>query len=122
MTAKELYDIILEQASDEPSSQNLRQLHELIALTAAEGSRAHGGTFGNLFSQVDNVKKKYGVKPHQRWAIQQARRHSNGGDMLTKEDWLYDLRAVTIFIGMVFHEDVPGNLLQLLPANLKPQP
>ena len=122
MTAKELYDIILELASDEPSPQNLRQLHELIALTAAEGSRAHGGTFGNLFSQVDFVCKKYGVKPQQRWAIQQARRHSNGGDILTKEDWLYDLRSVTIFIGMVFHEDVPGNLLQLLPANLKPQP
>lgn len=122
MTAKELYDIIQELAHGDPSPQNLRQLHELIALTAAEGSRSHGGTFGNLFSQVDFVCKKYGMKPQQRWAIQQARRHSNGGDVLTKEDWLYDLRAVTIFIGMVFHEDVPGNLLQLLPANLKPQP
>ena len=122
MTAKELYDIIQELAGGEPSPQNLRQLHELIALTAAEGSRSHGGTFGNLFSQVDFVCKKYGMKPQQRWAIQQARRHSNGVDMLTKEEWLYDLRAVTVFIGMVFHEDVPGNLLQLLPANLQPQP
>ena len=62
MTAKELYDIIQELAGGEPSVQNLRQMHELIALASAEGSRSQGGTFGNLFSQVDFVCQHLGVK------------------------------------------------------------
>ena len=69
MTAKELYDIIQELAIGEPSSQNLRQLHEVLSLTAAEGCRSQGGTFGNLFSQIDFVCKHNGLKSHQKWAI-----------------------------------------------------
>ena len=122
MNAKELYDICLTLAQEEPKQATIRQLHEIIKLCAAEGCRAQGGTFGNLFSQVDYVCKHGGMKSQQRWAIQQARRHSNGGETLTKEEWLYDLRAVTLFINMVFQEDVPGSLLQLLPVNLQPRP
>ena len=120
MTAKELYDIIQELAGSEPSVQNLRQLHELIALTAAEGSRTQGGTFGNLFSQVDFVCQYLGLKASQKRAIQTARRHANGDATLTHGEWLYDLRAVTMLVGAVFHEDVPGALLQVLPVNLAP--
>ena len=120
MTAKELYDIIQELAGGEPSAPNLRQMHELIALTAAEGSRSQGGTFGNLFSQVDFVCQHLGLKAPQKRAIQTARRHANGHTTLTHEEWLYDLRAVTILISTVFHEDVPSTLLQLLPVNLAP--
>ena len=122
MNAKELYDICLTLAQEEPKQATIRQLHEIIKLCAAEGCRTQGGTFGNLFSQVDFVCKQCGMKSQQRWAIQQARRHSNGEEKLTKEEWLYDLRAITLFINMVFHEDVPGSLLQLLPANLQPRP
>jgi hypothetical protein len=120
MTAKELYDIIQELAGGEPSVQNLRQMHELIALASAEGSRSQGGTFGNLFSQVDFVCQHLGLKAPQKRAIQTARRHANGRATLTHEEWLYDLRAVTLLISAVFHEDVPGELLQLLPVNLAP--
>ena len=122
MNAKELYDICLTLAQEEPKQATIRQLHEIIKLCAAEGCRTQGGTFGNLFSQVDFVCKQCGMKSQQRWAIQQARRHSNGEEKLTKEEWLYDLRAITLFINMVFHEDVPGSLLQLLPVNLQPRP
>ena len=127
MTAKELYDIIQELAIDEPSTQNLRQLHEVLSLTAAEGCRSQGGTFGNLFSQIDFVCKHNGLKSHQKWAIQQARRRSahalsNAISPYSLDDWHYDLRAVTLLISAVFHEDVPGSLLQLLPVNLQPQP
>ena len=122
MNAKELYDICLTLAQEEPKQATIRQLHEIIKLCAAEGCRTQGGTFGNLFSQVDFVCKQCGMKSQQRWAIQQARRHSNGEEKLTKEEWLYDLRAITLFINMVFHEDVPGSLLQLLPANLQSRP
>ena len=122
MNAKELYDILLGLAAGEPSTANLRQLHEVIKLCAAEGCRSQGGTFGNLFSQIDFVCKHYGLKAQQKWAIQQARRHSNGRETLSRDEWYYDLRAVTLLISSIFHEDVPGELLQLLPVNLQPQP
>lgn len=122
MNAKELYDILQVLAAGEPSTANLRQLHEVIKLCAAEGCRSQGGTFGNLFSQIDFVCKHFGLKAQQRWAIQQARRHSNGSESLSCDEWYYDLRAVTLLISTIFHEDVPGNLLQLLPVNLQPQP
>lgn len=122
MNAKELYDILQELAAGEPSTANLRQLHEVIKLCAAEGCRSQGGTFGNLFSQIDYVCKHYGLKAQQKWAIQQARRHSNGNETLSLDEWHYDLRAVTLLISTIFHEDVPGSLLQLLPVNLQPQP
>ena len=121
MTAKELYDIIQELATGEPSVSNLRQLHEVISLAAAEGCRSQGGTFGNIFSQVDFACKHYGLKSAQKWAIQQARRHTNGRETLSREEWYYDLRAVTLLISAVFHEDVPGCLLELLPVNLQPK-
>ncbi len=122
MNAKELYDILQELAAGEPSTANLRQLHEVIKLCAAEGCRSQGGTFGNLFSQIDFVCKHHGLKAQQKWAIQQARRHSNGSETLSLDEWHYDLRAVTLLISTIFHEDVPGSLLQLLPVNLQPQP
>ena len=122
MNAKELYDILQELAAGEPSTANLRQLHEVIKLCAAEGCRSQGGTFGNLFSQIDFVCKHFGLKAQQKWAIQQARRHSNGRETLSLDEWNYDLRAVTLLISSIFHEDVPGSLLQLLPVNLQPQP
>ena len=122
MNAKELYDILQELAADESSTANLRQLHEVIKLCAAEGCRSQGGTFGNLFSQIDFVCKHFGLKAQQKWAIQQARRHSNGRETLSRDEWHYDLRAVTLLISTIFHEDVPGSLLQLLPVNLQPQP
>ena len=122
MNAKELYDILQELAAGEPSTANLRQLHEVIKLCAAEGCRSQGGTFGNLFSQIDFVCKHHGLKAQQKWAIQQARRHSNGRETLSLDEWHYDLRAVTLLISTIFHEDVPGSLLQLLPVNLQPQP
>ena len=120
MTAKELYDIIQELAGNEPSAQNLRQMHELITLASAEGSRSQGGTFGNLFSQVDFVCQHLRLKAAQKQAIQTARRHANGHVTLTQDEWLYDLRAITQLISAVFREDVPGTLLQLLPVNLAP--
>lgn len=122
MNAKELYDILQELAAGKPSTVNLRQLHEVIKLCAAEGCRSQGGTFGNLFSQIDYVCKHYGLKAQQKWAIQQARRHSNGNETLSLDEWHYDLRAATLLISTIFHEDVPGELLQLLPVNLQPQP
>jgi hypothetical protein len=73
-----------------------------------------------LFSQVDFVCQHLGLKAPQKRAIQTARRHANGRTTLTRDEWLYDLRAVTMLVSAVFHEDVPGDLLRLLPVNLAP--
>ena len=122
MEAGELFGICRELAQAGPSVQGTRQMHEVIALCAAEGCKQHRGTFGNLFSQVDFLCKQLGLKADQKRAIQTARRHSNTSQPIEGDDWLYDLRAVALFISAVFSVDVPGSLLQALPVNLKPQP
>ena len=122
MEAGELFGICRELVQTGPSTQGTRQMHEVIALCAAEGCKQHRGTFGNLFSQVDFLCKQLGLKADQKRAIQTARRHSNTSQPIEGDDWLYDLRAVTLFISAVFSVDVPGSLLQVLPVNLKPQP
>ena len=122
MNVQELFDICQVLAEGEPSVAATRQMHEVIRLCAAEGCRLQGGTFGNLFSQLDFVCKKYGLKARQRQAIQTARRHSNNYEPVAAADWPYDLKAVALLISVVFHTDIPGTLLQRLPANLQPQP
>ena len=105
----------------DPSGPAIRQMHELLVLASAEGCRQQGGTFGNLFSQIDWVCKQLRVSRAETQAIQTARRHSNQSEPLAADDWLYDLRAVARYISRVFVVDVPGSLLRLLPANGKPQ-
>lgn len=121
MEAGELFEICYELAQVPPSTESTRQMHEVIALCAAEGCKQHRGTFGNLFSQIDFLCKQLGLKGDLKRAIQTARRHSNMNSVMDTDDWLYDLRAVTLFISAVFSVDVPGRLLQQLPINLKPQ-
>ncbi len=105
----------------DPSGPAIRQMHELLVLASAEGCRQQGGTFGNLFSQIDWVCKQLHVSRAETQAIQTARRHSNQSEPLAADDWLYDLRTVARYISRVFVADVPGSLLRLLPANGKPQ-
>ena len=121
MEASELFQICAELAMTDPSGPAIRQMHELLVLASAEGCRQQGGTFGNLFSQIDWVCKQLHVSRAETQAIQTARRHSNQSEPLAADDWLYDLRAVARYISRVFVVDVPGSLLRLLPANGKPQ-
>lgn len=126
-TAQELYDICAELAAAQPDDDACRRLHEVMALCAATGCQGENGVFGNLFAQIDFLCHKLGLSHAQKQAIQTARRHSNQSKetaALTKDDtadWLYDLRAVAIFISAVFQEDVPHRLLTMLPRNLKPR-
>lgn len=90
----ELLDICHELAQQSPTTVAVRRMHELLVLCCSEGSKQHGGTFGNLFSQVDWLCEKLGIGMREKIAIQTARRHSNGHDTLTQEQWLNDLRAV----------------------------
>ncbi|MCR4602618.1 MAG: ATP-binding protein [Prevotella sp.] len=120
MVASELYDICLQLASNPPSAIATHRLHEVLVLVCAEGSRKQGGAFGNLFSQVDFLGKQLGLSIAQTIDLQTARRHTNTGAPISNEDWPYDVMAVVRLISAVFLEDVPGVLLQRLPADRRP--
>ena len=132
MTVAELFDRCGELAAMESSSGALHYLHETLVLACAEALRGSRQAFGNVFSQVDYLCKHHGVAMRERIAIQQMRRHSNGAkggfsigakggqpqqEPLTHEDWLYDVRALTLFVSSIFHTDIPHELLTRLPAN-----
>lgn len=104
----------------DPSGPAIRQMHELLVLASAQGCSQQGGTFGNLFSQIDWVCKQLRIPRDETQAIQTARRHSNQGQLPAADDWRYDLRAVARYISRVFQADIPGSLLRLLPVNAKP--
>ena len=123
MEARELFDICKELAHEEPSAKGLQRMHELLMLCCSEGTRHHGGAFGNLFSQVDFLCKQYGLSTAERVAIQTARRHTRqaGNEPLpSTEDWHYDLRALTNFVSATFKADVPHELRKLLPSIDRP--
>ena len=62
MTIDELYGRCTELASSAPSLTNLRFMHETLVLCCAEGLKEAGTGFGNLFSQVDYLCKRCGMK------------------------------------------------------------
>ena len=123
MQVSELFERCVELADVAPSGASLRYLHETLVLACAEALRGSRQGFGNVFAQVDYLCKHHGIAMRDRIAIQQMRRHSNGKEQITQEDdgeyqssWLYDVRALALFISAIFHEDIPHKLLMLLPA------
>ena len=113
MEVNELFDLCRELAATEPSGAALRRMHQLLVLSC--GSQ-QGLTFGNLFAQIDWLCKHHGLSIDDTIALQTARRHSNQTEPPSREDWLYDLRAVARFISTLTGQAVPGSLLRLLPA------
>ena len=123
MQVSELFERCVELADVAPSGASLRYLHETLVLACAEALRGSRQGFGNVFAQVDYLCKHHGIAMRDRIAIQQMRRHSNGKEQITQEDtgeyqlsWLYDVRALALFISAIFHEDIPHKLLMRLPA------
>lgn len=126
MSAEELFDRCADLAVAAPTDVTLRYLHETLVLTCAEALKGTRQGFGNVFSQVDYLCKHHGVAVRDRIAIQQMRRHSNGRqggseESLSQEDWLYDVRALALFISAVFHVDIPHEVVVRLPVAGKPQ-
>ncbi len=119
MEAKEFFDISERLALGEPTPEARRQLHEVLALTAAKGCSEERGAFGNLFSQIDFICRRLGISDTERREIQSARRNCSSSTALipgAENEWHYDIRAIVLFISAVFHEDVPGSLRRLLPS------
>ncbi len=107
-----LYDSV------KPSSLN-KMAHETLVLTCHEGLKGSGQAYGNLFSQVDFLCRKCNVRLSDRIAVQAMRRHTNGVEQVEKADFMYDMRALCRFISAVTGDDVPGELLRVLPADDK---
>ena len=116
MKADELFDRCVQLATSEPDVAARRMMHETLVLCCAEGTKEAGGAFGNLFSQVDYLCKRHGMRTADRLAVQAMRRHSNRNEPLSHEDWLYDVRALALFVQTVMSVDVPGRLLGLIPT------
>jgi len=122
MDAKELYDMVIALAKQETSAGATRRLHELMVLCCSYGLRERkDGAFGNLFAQVDWLCKHLQMSVDDTLAIQTARRHSNSAEAIAAEDWLYDLRALALFISALFQTAISGELLRLLPPTNRPQ-
>lgn len=119
ITARELYARCLDIASG--GGDNARQLHETLAMAAAEGTRRLGRNFGNLFAQVDCLCREHGVAPSDRAAIQAMRRRSNRDEALSGDELMYNVKALCLFISAVFGEDVPSQLTTIIPHADKPQ-
>lgn len=98
-----------------------RLMHETLAMTCAEATARMGQSFGNLFAQVDFLCKQCGVSLADKIAIQTMRRHSNKSERLTDDDFMYDLRALCVFISAVFKVDIPHKLTTVIPHTNRPQ-
>ena len=120
MEVSELYDRCVELATQEPSVASLRFMHETLVLACGEALHDTRQGFGNVFSQVDYLCKRHGIAMRHRIAIQQMRVHSNGRKLQDADDWLYDIRALALFISAVFKVAIPHELLTRLPAEPRP--
>ena len=116
MKVAEIFERCMELTGVEPSAGTLRYLHETLVLACAEALSGTRQGFGNVFAQVDYLCKRNNISMKDRIAIQLMRRHSNGGEELTKDDWRYDLRALVVFVSAVFKTDVPHELVVRLPV------
>ena len=119
----ELFSRVLEltRLYDTADAKSVNKMaHETLVLTCHEGLRDTGQAFGNLFSQVDYLCKRHNVKLPDWIAVQAMRRHTNSSEPLSREDFFYDMRALSRFISAVTGTDVPGELLRVLPAERKP--
>lgn len=117
---EELFERCAELALvEEPTGDTNRLMHETLVLCCAEGLRDSGQAYGNLFSQVDYLCKRHRIGMADRVAIQTMRRHSNSLEALSREDLLYDIRALSLLVSAVFSTDIPDALVRLIPAEVR---
>ncbi len=119
---EELFERCAELARvTEPTGDTNRLMHEALVLCCAEGLRDSGQAYGNLFSQVDYLCKRCRVSVADKVAMQTMRRHSNSQEALSREELLYDVRALALLVSAVFSTDIPDPLVRLIPAQCRPQ-
>ncbi len=98
-----------------------RLMHETLVLCCSEALRTEKIAFGNLFSQVDFLCKRFRVHLGDVVAIQKMRRDSNRRKPMAREDVLYGCRALSMFIAAVFETSIPSVLIGRIPPTNKPR-
>lgn len=121
MTADDLFTQALAIATADDQTPGLnRMMHETLVLACHEAIKDTNQAFGNLFAQVDYLCKHCRVSVADTIAIQTMRRHSNSSEPLSREDQLYDVRALCLFISAVFSTGIPSSLLRVIPKENRP--
>lgn len=123
MVVSELFDRCMEIGETLRKSPDMsinRMMHEALVLACHEGVKGTGQSFGNLFSQVDYLCRLHHIAIADRIAIQTMRRHSNRNEIVSEEDALYDLRALSLFISAIFQTAIPHRLTTLIPHTHRP--
>ncbi|MCD8202934.1 MAG: AAA domain-containing protein [Prevotella sp.] len=118
-----LFQKILEiaQLAESVDGETLNKLvHETLSMACQEGLQDRSDGYGGIFAQVDLACKLYDVPIPDRIAIQTLRRNSNRGSRFDKNDFPYDLRALSIFVSYITGEDIPVSLLEILPKTNRP--
>jgi len=121
LTAADLFDRVAEIMSLGNDVSANRLMHETLVLCCSEALRSENITFGNLFSQVDFLCKRYHIKRQDVNQIQKMRRDSNRKEPMLPEDLLFNCRALAIFIAAVFETSIPPTLLGRIPSKSKPR-
>ena len=125
MNCQDIYNRILELAEmhDKVKPAALNKLaHETLVLVCHEALKDSRRAYGNLFSQVDFLCKQHHVPTKDRVAIQAMRRHSNRTEAVTREDFLYDMRALCRFVSAITQSDIPTEVWKVLPIEARPYP
>lgn len=103
-----------------PSPSERVRVRSLLIQACHAGLRDSSQAYGNVFSQVDFLCKRHGIKPADRADIQTMRHNSNGNSTQTYEDFMYDVRALCIFISAVFNTGIPDRLTRVIPHTCRP--
>lgn len=100
-----------------------RTMHETLVLVCHEGTANTNQSFGNLFSQVGFVCRKFHLSQSDAMAVQRMRYDSNRTD-ISDDALADDCRALAILISAVYGVKIPQFLLTVIPAvySRKPQP
>ena len=121
LTATDLFDRVAEILDLPEDVAANRLMHETLVLCCAEALRDEKMAFGNLFSQVDFLCKRFRVHLGDVVAIQKMRRDSNRRKSMAREDVLYGCRALSMFIAAVFETSIPSVLIGRIPPTNKPR-
>ena len=121
MERGELFQRCRQLAEAEPSATALHYMHETLVLCCQAGTQGTGQGYGGLFAQVDYVCKHGRMSAADRAAAQVMRYHTNQAQPpADRQDWLYDVRALTLLVAAATGDDVPDWLRRLLPATNRP--
>ncbi|MDY6248823.1 MAG: AAA domain-containing protein [Prevotella sp.] len=121
LTATDLFDRVAKILDLPEDVAANRLMHETLVLCCAEALRDEKMAFGNLFSQIDFLCKRFRVHLGDVVAIQKMRRDSNRRKPMAREDVLYGCRALSMFIAAVFETSIPSVLIGRIPPTNKPR-